>query len=473
MNSIATFSKAALRKFVLRTNSVWPFSRLNRIPYNVAIKYIRALPKKFTSIKAIYLRHSMADGTWVPGRSDIDLTIITNPIPDASAEFAFLKSFWTDYQRLQTFFPMLGEIDILNDKLFLPWMRLGIRGYESKDWVLLYGDPVLAPARMSNSEQIAEEAFNYAFRYYRIFFLREFFKCGESSITLQRYVLKMLKYIHYAPETRKEIPHQTLSSNKATLFSLIFRELETYLSVNPSLEFQKSSEPYPLSSQELPGAYRTFLEQHAADVESILSVPLALLDPSQKPCTLLILKDNLPLETLQALIESIQVALAGIRKPVILTPRLLAYLFRVEEPCRYYEISAPDVKVMYGRNLLAEMPPPDQTHLIQNILNKSANLFTNICRNRIIQLPDLNTPIRSFYIREIIQEALSLRLFFDQQVWLTDPDLLLREYQACYPAYAARVLELKTSASAEKCFRLLRDLADDVRDHIPKKIPHA
>jgi hypothetical protein len=67
-----------VRILIVKTNPYLPFSTLNKMPYYIAIKAFVQLCKGFPEIKSIYLRHGVVEGNWVPGISDIDLTLVTD-----------------------------------------------------------------------------------------------------------------------------------------------------------------------------------------------------------------------------------------------------------------------------------------------------------------------------------------------------------------------------------------------------------
>jgi len=101
-----------VRTAVIRTNPYWPFSRLNRLPYYLAIQAFVQLCKRFPAIKSVYLRHGLTEAHWVPALSDIDLALITDSKLSTEEEFSFLNSFWNHHDRIKKLFPMLGEIEI-------------------------------------------------------------------------------------------------------------------------------------------------------------------------------------------------------------------------------------------------------------------------------------------------------------------------------------------------------------------------
>src|SRR5437016_5956468 len=95
-----------VRTAVLKTNPHWPFSSLNKTPYYLAIRIFVQACKRFPEIHSVYLRAGLTEGHWLPGLSDIDLTLVIDSKLTVEREFVFLRSFWKRYKFLKCFFPM-------------------------------------------------------------------------------------------------------------------------------------------------------------------------------------------------------------------------------------------------------------------------------------------------------------------------------------------------------------------------------
>jgi hypothetical protein len=81
--------KELVRFLIVKSNPYGPFSTLNKMPYYIAIKGFIQICKRFPEIKSIYLRHGLAEGNWVPGISDIDLTVVIDSDLTVEEEFDF------------------------------------------------------------------------------------------------------------------------------------------------------------------------------------------------------------------------------------------------------------------------------------------------------------------------------------------------------------------------------------------------
>ena len=145
--------KRYLQQWAIRTNPWWPFSSLNRFTYTMAIRYWVRACRKFPQIKSVYLRDSLTNGDWTPGISDIDLTVVIKNDLTAAEELGFLANFWHDYECIKRVFPMLGEVDVFDEKSMALWCRFGIRGYESASWQRVYGIETRAEYGASSADR--------------------------------------------------------------------------------------------------------------------------------------------------------------------------------------------------------------------------------------------------------------------------------------------------------------------------------
>ena len=135
-----TAARDLLRTAVLATNPYWPFTHCNRWPYEGALyMFVRALRAR-PEIRSIYLRVPRQDA-WIPGLSDIDLTLVLQGGMSAEREYDLLTFFWRTYARLKCLFPMLGEVEILDEAEVSPWLMWTLADAHGPSWTLLHGQP--------------------------------------------------------------------------------------------------------------------------------------------------------------------------------------------------------------------------------------------------------------------------------------------------------------------------------------------
>ena len=128
-----------LRAAVLATNPYWPFKRINRLPYHLAIVAFTHLCGRFKEVNAAYVRHSLVLGEWTPGLSDIDLTIILRDGMSSKEDYSFYDRFFRQYLRMKHLLPMLGEVEVMDERQFRIWQRFGFRGRWAISWRLVFG----------------------------------------------------------------------------------------------------------------------------------------------------------------------------------------------------------------------------------------------------------------------------------------------------------------------------------------------
>ena len=128
-----------MRVLVLKTNRIWPLRQCNRIPYAAAVRLLVGAFKRCPEIASIYLRHGLAGHEWIPGLSDIDLTVILENGLSVEEEYAFLERFWSTYDRLKRYFPMLGEVVILVEGEFGLWQTYTSTTVQGQRGLLLHG----------------------------------------------------------------------------------------------------------------------------------------------------------------------------------------------------------------------------------------------------------------------------------------------------------------------------------------------
>jgi hypothetical protein len=214
----------------VKTNPYPPFSTLNKIPYYIAIKAFVQVCKRFPEIKSTYLRHGLTEGNWVPGLSDIDLTVIIDSKLTIDEEFSFLRSFWNSYDRLKGIFPMLGDVEILNDEFIQTWTKFNIRGYESGNWRLIHGMEVKKSNYVVQPARLAVDSLNNALRIYLEHILKRFYKEESHSFIvseeMRRVSLKALRYANYLDRHPEKESVKPLLSSSMNMLSSVLAGLE-------------------------------------------------------------------------------------------------------------------------------------------------------------------------------------------------------------------------------------------------------
>jgi hypothetical protein len=189
---LSTF-RAILQKIVLGVNRL-PFgTKLTRIPYGLALWAVTRLVKKHPAAIAVFARNSYALGTWVPGRSDIDLTLVLAAGSSLDDELATARGFRNAYAALQRWFPMLGEIEFISAAHLDAWSRYSITGYEARFWLPVFGDIPARSLHEGESAQLLLDRLNHAISIY-VHQMSPVVQSASRSV-LRRYTQKIMKYL--------------------------------------------------------------------------------------------------------------------------------------------------------------------------------------------------------------------------------------------------------------------------------------
>lgn len=473
--------KEIIRSTVIMTNSYWPFSYLNRIPYYFAIKVCILAFKQFNEIKSIYLRHGLTEENWVPGLSDIDLTVIINSKLTVEKEFSFLEKFWKNYARLKIIFPMLGEVEILNDENILSWTKFTIRGFESSCWKLLYGESLIKNNYVLNPKKLAIDSINYGLWKYRRFFLRNFYKPKSTPYLvlhdMRRLVSKVLRYAY------KYTNHYNIRSinceelrNKDDMLCCIVHGLEESiknlgLSDNSTNLRQKTNECLnDISSRQVDFTKQIFdLSELDCLREVIESVILS------RDVDFIVLKDGLDEPRMKKCVESIRQIFSKMDiMPVIVTPSIFKYIIGIYNPYIYTNLRFKRT-VLLGSDLFLDIQPPDTKFFIFNLLDQYTLSLSASPQSQMVFSPSGSSRLTEPKINSIIDRLLSLKLYLEKGIVKPFYTELVAECQKYYPSYYTKIEELKLKTSKNgygsysiEWFRLLKDMANDVHTSLSR-----
>jgi hypothetical protein len=176
-----------MRQLVRATND-WPVANAAyRSMYRAAANAMSRLASENRAIAGIYARNSYALGTWVPGVSDIDLTIILR-----EPTLTEISDLHIRYDRLRARFPMLGEVEMLDESHVSAWTSHAITGFESKHWLQLAGGHRLQCC-YSGDERL--DRLRHAVGIYRYNLLPLFWEPKPDRITISRFAAKLFRQL--------------------------------------------------------------------------------------------------------------------------------------------------------------------------------------------------------------------------------------------------------------------------------------
>ena len=461
-----------VRTAVIKTNPYWPFSRLNKMPYYVAIGSFVRRYKRFREIKSIYLRHGLVQGDWIPAISDIDLTVVIDSKLPAAQEFLFLRSFWQRYCGIKKLFPMIGEVEILNDEQLGTWTKFGVRAYEAPGWRLVYGAEESRGGYIPVPVKLTRDYLNYALWIYLRYFVEFFVSQKESPYLvsqdlrrLQSKILRCLDSRNRAVTGKGACDPLSPGTGNVEVFSQVLNSLDEEIrrfnadgiptanaerpaDLEPADPLLHHDEPLDLSGlARLDGAIKSVIVNSFNKIFVVLeTAPDA---PTLKKC----------LEALTRVFPEKN------PMPVIVSASMFEYMLRHYEPFEY----APFIrrrKVLLGEDLLSNIQAPSRDSFADFLLGRVPNLLTFPRSHAVIS----GYAPTSFRIRELegaVEQCLLVRLYLEKgvvQPWYHE---LRTECEKCYPEQfmALRVLKESRDANlAQQWFGLLRGLSNDVHD---------
>ncbi len=466
-----------VRIVVIKTNPRWPFSSLNKVPYYLAIKAFVRLCKKFPEIKSAYLRHGLIQGNWVPGISDIDLTIIIHSKLTVEEEFYFLNSFWKNHDRLKKLFPMLGEIDILNEEHIGSWTKFGMQGYESNNWRLVYGIETVKSNYIVDLKRLAIDSLNYALTYYLGYFLRKFYKQESPHyIALQelhRLVFKILRYADYfAIQSSNKNKTDGLLADKTDMLCCILNGLEKRIQHFTPPDNQATLR---IDAKDwLNGvSQKVAFDDHTSDMRELASHYSALegIFMAYKR-NFIVLKNGLDTAVMKGHIDTIRgVFVQKVAMPAIVSSHIFEYILRFYDPFLYTHLISYG-KVVNGKDLLSEIQPPDMYIFIKKVIEQTTNVLT------FPQSRALISPLNRHWTLErelesMVERSLCVKLYLEKGGIKPLYSELLGETQKHYPDDYKKLHELKRNTSCSRdrflireAFRLLKSIANDIHKSI-------
>jgi predicted nucleotidyltransferase len=131
--------RTALAWQIVRTRNIPPLAVLYHGLYGFALHVLLFRLRRLSDIRTLYLRGSYSRGDWIPGLSDIDITVIFRGDVTAPA-----RRFWRCYEQLKKFFPFLGEARLADVPEFRIWQQFDYQSADFKDWKLLFGQAASA-----------------------------------------------------------------------------------------------------------------------------------------------------------------------------------------------------------------------------------------------------------------------------------------------------------------------------------------
>ncbi len=468
------FFKRAIRSVVLKANHIPPLRYMNKIPYFLAIRSLVSMCRKLSGLKSLYVRNSFAIGNWTPGVSDIDLTLIISEDLSTEEEYYFFQLFRNQYHKLKTFFPMLGEFEILNRANLDSWTKYSMTGYESRNWLLLYGEQVLKTNYILRPKTFMIDRYNHCLMNYIYDFFKHFQRngnfYGQSSLELQRLTNKILRYSSAELGVEKHVIKKGCDHELMGLIVKNFDDsLRNFTRSEPSERVEtdiknilNNAELNQVSFKEAPQCIRESADCH----ETIISITYPTEDPR---AIFIVLKNDLDYWHIISCIRiAIQIFSDQHVKPVFMTYRTFSYFIRYYEPFVYVSLLRKRT-ILFGEDILPGIETPDVHFLTNGILKSATHILTYPFRYEFPNPSKSHSYSAANFENVLLGWFLPVKLFLEKGVLEIEYPKILLEYKKHYPGYYEMIKadELYNDAVNDdrielKRFSLLRSIANDI-----------
>lgn len=443
------------------------------MPYYLAIQAFVQLCKRFPEIRSVYLRHGLLREDWVPAISDIDLSVIIDHRVNMEEELAFLRSFWKSHDTLKKLFPMLNDVNILNEGRVGSVTKFNILGYESNEWRLIYGEEAVESNYIATSARLVADSFDHALLCYLNLFLKRFYEREQPTRLvaqeMHRLTSKILRYTNYLEPDHCNAEFDSRVGDRADMLCLIITAFEKRIRDSPALWSSGNSVNGGREWLTDFASRNVFLETHALNLEE-LSHPRNGIESIyfSHDNNIIVLKDGLDASAVRRCAE---IAVRSLRdyKPAIVSRSMFEYMVRFYNPFLYTHLVLCR-KVAFGYDPLPDFEPPELPLFIRRVLEQTPNVLT-LLRSRELISPANSAWFAEKSFESLVERALCIKLYLENRVirpWYRE---LVTECQGYYPQHCEKLREIiesvgyaSASSLSGEAFRLLRRLGDDIHD---------
>ncbi len=428
-----------LRILVLKTNPYFPFRYCNLWPYSLALRAAIEAVRDQPEITALYVRHGVGSDRWIPGLSDVDLTLIVECGVSAAREFDLLDSLHRRFRRLRRSFPMLGELEVLGGNDLSLWMPATCNAPEPRPWTLAYGAPVI-DFSLDRSPGWQTRALNFALWIY-LDLIPPCLAKPDSYLTradARRRVLKILRLLRPFLSDSERIKNRIGSGTGPTLLAAhAAKALETALAGIESRDIASKSHGSNFAVDRPP-------------IRSAAGFPDKVL---------VVLEDGLePEQTAAALISRDWKKLA-----VPLSASVFRYTVRRYDPYIYPSLLRKR-EIVFGADPLEAIAPPGKAEFTEYLYSRLAGSLV------FVRSPELfQEPLQLTIFESELRRLMGLRLLLHKG-WIAGHRAEIdaewrREFSVCAQALDAIKLAAgrgDTRAARRDAFLLFRSVAAEV-----------
>ena len=106
------FGEQPLRRVIIKTSNLWGLRSVYTAYYRVAVKSLVREVSRCDGTLSLFTRNSYAEGSYVPGQSDIDAVIVIRDDLEPAEIKAYLRSLYRALERLRKRYPMLDQFPV-------------------------------------------------------------------------------------------------------------------------------------------------------------------------------------------------------------------------------------------------------------------------------------------------------------------------------------------------------------------------
>jgi hypothetical protein len=398
-----------VRKTVRATHD-WPvLNPIYRSMYRSAATAAGRLQEITGGAGAVYARNSYALNTWIPGRSDIDLTVIWR-----EATRKQVDDFHGRYERLRKRFPMLGEVEMLDADHLEAWTSQAVTGLESRHWIKLSGDHHFV-CRYAGDERL--DRLRHAVAIYRYNLLPLYWRSAVPDESFWRFAAKLLRQFD-KPLPPLRVPGEVLAA--------CLRELSAQIAGLATHE-ESGTLDYPVLIGDMSAA-----ERHSVDLGGAC---LALLGRALDPVPRYALVSP-ETETIARELED----------AVVMDPNVFKFYLSSVDPLEYLSLLRGRI-IFAGADPLSTPYPISASAFQSSVRYYAAQMLTYPYRREIPSMP-------SGQFRDLLYAWFLLTLRYFEDGRMDFQYHTLREY------FGSRHCETQDR------FQLLHGIADDLIKHL-------
>ncbi len=455
-----------IQRGLLATNPHWPFSVINRAPYRLALAVVGHRFGRLRGVSGVHLRNGLTRPDWVPGLSDIDLTVVIDDV-GAAGDAALTRAIWTEYGRLKRAFPMLGELAILPRRALGAWSRFGITGHEVGTWIALVGPRVGALDYHANPLRVRVDAANHALLFFTDVLLPRYVGGSWQTPVGRRAVVRIAdKVRRYARQAAADVDGPTRMPEPPG--AAVARALLTLDAAVRTADFDgvwadAAAGVAPADTGRVPSGE----PRDVPGAEHLLSSIMRVYGT-----TIAVVRAGLAEDQVAVCLGRLAKHLGADRRLLVVTPAVLEHLLRHQDPFLYTALQASGEAIVGGDALL---PRPPHARAFDHAVLLQAQNVLSAARSYGVASGDDRARVSGVELALAVTRAIAIKGWLRTGTVPMSYGAMVDWTARVDGASSSRLAEIRTRAATPggaigaDAFGLLRDLADEVARDIVER----